>query len=665
MPTLKDEQQLLQTLRGDSYFGQYGDIEKIVVSKAKPGAANQGIGVYVTFARKEDAALCISMVDGSLNGDRVLRAQYGTTKYCSAYLRGELCNNRNCTFLHESGEDGQSSSLQNEPSTTTKRPVASTQPSYNQPALRQTSSANIAGPSTSQHARPQGSRDDSGGRKGSGDSSALPTSASWAAKDAQQAMRVRRESQTNSRSSLSPQVTNATIAQPEGKRKETATPPVTQSAKPAVPASHTTTSQASSGKSSPKPTVAKKSAFDDLVASVNSPDFRFIFDDTTFTKDELAAIYRLPTLIDPFGGAKRRLLREKEASERAKLEAEAQDKLQATAASTIDAIDDETLASGSFQLGGEPEESSRPIRRSDTQSAIGRPNSNQLQANNAINDQFANLNIDGRSLTPHQRQQLALLSSANVSQAPGLNQQTQTGFSGGGFDASDQRSNLFANQHIPYDSTSGHARQSSRYSFANENAKQATNARYGQQQNASSQQQHYYSSGVQGPPPGLKASGTPPISGGGMFAQGHGFTSNMNTAFANKDGNTDMFLRARSGTGSGPDASKRESLPYNANPHRSPPLSPAPSLLNSLYGSMSGAYQDPRLVKQKKKGKKQRHANTSSAGGGVVDLADPSILQARMHQSGAGTGQGMFGGQSQGGYNNQSNMMYGGGYGRW
>jgi hypothetical protein len=73
-PTIRDESQLLQTLRGDQYFGQYGEIEKIVVSKAKPGGnPNQGIGVYVTFARKIDAATCIAAVDGSPNGDRVLR----------------------------------------------------------------------------------------------------------------------------------------------------------------------------------------------------------------------------------------------------------------------------------------------------------------------------------------------------------------------------------------------------------------------------------------------------------------------------------------------------------------------------------------------------------------------------------------------------------------
>jgi hypothetical protein len=73
VPSIKDENVLLQTLRGDEYFGQYGEIEKIVVSKAKPGAVNQGVGVYVTYTTKEAAATCINTVDGSMNGDRVLR----------------------------------------------------------------------------------------------------------------------------------------------------------------------------------------------------------------------------------------------------------------------------------------------------------------------------------------------------------------------------------------------------------------------------------------------------------------------------------------------------------------------------------------------------------------------------------------------------------------
>ena len=68
------EDQLLQTLRGDQYFGQYGKIIKIVVSKARENANHQqSVAVYVTFARKQDAEACINAVDGSQNGDRTLR----------------------------------------------------------------------------------------------------------------------------------------------------------------------------------------------------------------------------------------------------------------------------------------------------------------------------------------------------------------------------------------------------------------------------------------------------------------------------------------------------------------------------------------------------------------------------------------------------------------
>jgi len=67
------EDRLLETLRGKDYFGQYGKIVKIVVSKAKDHSHPQSVGVYVTYARKEDAESCIEAVDGSENGERVLR----------------------------------------------------------------------------------------------------------------------------------------------------------------------------------------------------------------------------------------------------------------------------------------------------------------------------------------------------------------------------------------------------------------------------------------------------------------------------------------------------------------------------------------------------------------------------------------------------------------
>lgn len=101
-------EELHHTLRTDQFFGQYGKIQKIVINRRTNANGNPGIGVYVTFARKEDAAKCIAAVDGSLNDGKYLRAAYGTTKYCSSYLRGQTCPNPNCMFLHEPGEEADS-----------------------------------------------------------------------------------------------------------------------------------------------------------------------------------------------------------------------------------------------------------------------------------------------------------------------------------------------------------------------------------------------------------------------------------------------------------------------------------------------------------------------------------------------------------------------------
>lgn len=97
-------------LKEPEFFGQFGKIIKIVVnrknfltgsSSANPPSAS----AYITFARKEDAAKAIEYVDGSVYDDRVLRATYGTTKYCSYFLRGLTCQNPGCMYLHEPGEE--------------------------------------------------------------------------------------------------------------------------------------------------------------------------------------------------------------------------------------------------------------------------------------------------------------------------------------------------------------------------------------------------------------------------------------------------------------------------------------------------------------------------------------------------------------------------------
>ncbi|RUS28169.1 hypothetical protein BC938DRAFT_482223, partial [Jimgerdemannia flammicorona] len=107
---------LKQILRQHDYFGQYGKIAKIVVNKRNPppstvpGApvSQPSVGVYITYDRKEDAAKAIAAVDGSLSEGKVLRASYGTTKYCTYYLRNMACQNPGCMYLHEPGEDADS-----------------------------------------------------------------------------------------------------------------------------------------------------------------------------------------------------------------------------------------------------------------------------------------------------------------------------------------------------------------------------------------------------------------------------------------------------------------------------------------------------------------------------------------------------------------------------
>ncbi|KAG8875189.1 transcriptional repressor general negative regulator of transcription subunit 4 [Tulasnella sp. 331] len=103
------KEELIPSLRSHEYFGQYGKISKIVLVK-RSGTANREptTGLYITYNRREDAARAISGVDGSPSpggGGQVMRASYGTTKYCMTFLRNATCTNQGCRELHEWGDD--------------------------------------------------------------------------------------------------------------------------------------------------------------------------------------------------------------------------------------------------------------------------------------------------------------------------------------------------------------------------------------------------------------------------------------------------------------------------------------------------------------------------------------------------------------------------------
>ncbi|KAI4642864.1 hypothetical protein J4E93_006933 [Alternaria ventricosa] len=541
-PTIREDE-LLKTLRGDDYFGQYGKILKIVVSKAKENAQHQqSVGVYVTFARKEDAEKCINAVDGSQNGERTLRAQFGTTKYCSAYLRGETCNNRNCMFLHEPGEDNDSFTRQD---LSMMNSIQTQQPS--QSSTSRAAPPAHQGPAVAA-AIPMHRQDSTDTSSSIHEAPGLPATASWGSK----ALLERRASRsTVASNNASPMVTNAVPAQPpkpskaaeppkkkgkdkekeKEKEKEREKEKAAQASKAATPPPAPTPATAA------RPPKPRDNGIHDLLKVICSPDFKFVFSSAVLSEEELKAVTEFPQLLDPNGGAKRRAIKEKKEKELAlQREAEAEAVAVAKAASqqapAAEREDNEATAGGSLQLGGEPEDGPETSTNHLNQHAIAPPGQQGFGGslfgqNTPLAEDFSSLGLSNRGLTPQQQQQLLLSNFKSGTQATGL------------------LNNMPSAQHPQQQNASSHTRHTSRFSFANDSASASANVQPVANQKLMSQQnsmmpknanqfnpmsQHQQLSGqfftnVQGPPPGLKPTGTPPVSGTGMFGQGHGFAT--------------------------------------------------------------------------------------------------------------------------------------------
>ncbi|KAF1984876.1 hypothetical protein K402DRAFT_413592 [Aulographum hederae CBS 113979] len=683
-PTLREDK-LLDALRGEDYFGQYGPIVKVAVSKAR--ANTDSVGVYVTYVNKEDAARCIAVVDGSQNGDKTLRqalqasrfgpppltrcrAQYGTTKYCSAYLRNETCNNRQCMFLHEPGEENESFTRQDLSSYNAK---ATQQPSQ----ARSTSTPQPQPPAQSQApvaAAPENATTPFRGGENSPEPTdangpALPSHASWAARN----QHSQGPSRAGSVSTDSPAIAEAVLS--EAKTPKEASVSEKEPSQPPTASPSTSTSPVQQQHSQQQRRCPE---FDSLLQRAFSPDVNWTppldVAPNGVTEQQFELIKNYPPLFDPAGGEKRRLRREAEAEERRRMESEVQVQPPTQISSSVEIEDNPE--GGSLQLGGEPEERQEG-GASQHQHAIQPPSQHGFSGNIGLGQNFgigedlSTFGLNGRGgLTQqhqHQQQQLLLqqFRSGNT-QSPGPQ-------------------NAFQNQSV-HASQSGHGRHQSRYNFANDassasnSLKPVANARLMNQQAAMMPQittnhfpsghQHqsvFPTSAVQHPPPGLKTTGTPPVTGGGMFGQGHGFATagpgyGANVTGRSPNANEEMMQNLFNNRGRA-DGSKRELLLSLYNPQHSQTSTPAPAPGLFPFGAQPGSYHDSGTSKQKKKGKKHRHANTSSSGGGgLVDVTDPSILQARLHQGGGIPGQGLYAGQGQGAFQSAYPGNYGG---RW
>lgn len=84
------------------YLGQYGSITKIVLVSKEDKANHKKLNsAYITFETKEQAAYCILSIDSIKIKDHIIRAFFGTTKYCNHFLNNYYClNEEKCMFLH-------------------------------------------------------------------------------------------------------------------------------------------------------------------------------------------------------------------------------------------------------------------------------------------------------------------------------------------------------------------------------------------------------------------------------------------------------------------------------------------------------------------------------------------------------------------------------------
>ncbi|CAI0548568.1 unnamed protein product [Linum tenue] len=94
-------------LQRREYFGQYGKVLKVSMSRTAAGVIqqfpNNTCSVYITYGKEDEAIRCIQSVHGYILDGRPLKACFGTTKYCHAWLRNVPCTNPDCLYLHEVG----------------------------------------------------------------------------------------------------------------------------------------------------------------------------------------------------------------------------------------------------------------------------------------------------------------------------------------------------------------------------------------------------------------------------------------------------------------------------------------------------------------------------------------------------------------------------------
>ncbi|ELP86289.1 coiled-coil domain containing protein, putative [Entamoeba invadens IP1] len=97
--------EISQRLSRFEYFGQYGEIVKIIPNIKTlhniQSTTGPSFSAYITFRNPDSSVQCIRSTNGGWLEGKVLNSSLGTTKYCSHFLRGKQCINPECTYLHQ------------------------------------------------------------------------------------------------------------------------------------------------------------------------------------------------------------------------------------------------------------------------------------------------------------------------------------------------------------------------------------------------------------------------------------------------------------------------------------------------------------------------------------------------------------------------------------
>ena len=94
-------------LLNKSKLGQFGKILKLIlVSKNESEQKKKTNSAYITYSKNEEAALTILSMDSLIIEGHLVRAFFGTTKYCVHFLNNNECKNKEkCMFIHYIAND--------------------------------------------------------------------------------------------------------------------------------------------------------------------------------------------------------------------------------------------------------------------------------------------------------------------------------------------------------------------------------------------------------------------------------------------------------------------------------------------------------------------------------------------------------------------------------